>query len=189
MWIGNAREALLGESLAVQRARLREAGCQRIYEDTEGRARSKHGVLSQALDSLSQGDILVIWRLDMLGLNLRGFIKLINEVQQRQIGFRSLADGIDTQLATSPPFFLITAALDEMERNLRREQTEPGRRAARAQRRTGGRPKSMDPETFAKALDLYGKERDTVESICSRLGIARRTFYRYRAKYAAEGKL
>jgi transcriptional regulator of acetoin/glycerol metabolism len=40
-------------------------------------------------------------------------------------------------------------------------------------------PRAIDPDTFAMALQLYQAQAGSVQSICSRLGIARRTFYRY----------
>jgi DNA invertase Pin-like site-specific DNA recombinase len=40
----------------------------------------------------------VVWRLDRLGRSLRHLIELVAELERRQLGFRSLTEGIDTTL-------------------------------------------------------------------------------------------
>jgi len=185
MLVGYVRNSSDDRDIDAQSELLRAHGCELLFKDTLRSVRGEQPALSQALEHLSEGDILVIWRLDRLGLRLNKFLKLMTALRERHIGLRSLVEAIDTERTSAPDFFVVTAALEQMERNLRREQAMPGLDAARTQGQTGGRPKSIDPETFAKALDLYGTQKDTVESICNRLGIARRTFYRYRARHEA----
>jgi DNA invertase Pin-like site-specific DNA recombinase len=38
----------------------------------------------------------VVWRLDRLGRSLKQLIELMGELEQRQLGFRSLQEAIDT---------------------------------------------------------------------------------------------
>src|SRR5712691_3368804 len=42
-------------------------------------------------------DVLVVWRLDRLGRNLRHLVTLIDELTAVGVGFASLGEGIDTQ--------------------------------------------------------------------------------------------
>jgi DNA invertase Pin-like site-specific DNA recombinase len=102
----------------------------------------------------------------------------MQNLQSRQMGFQSLVEAIDTTPATGQFFFQITGAFAELERNLIRERTLAGLASARCRGRYGGRPSAIDPDTFAMALQLYHAQTSSVQSICSRLGIARRTFYR-----------
>jgi DNA invertase Pin-like site-specific DNA recombinase len=83
-------------------------------------------------------------------------------------------------------FFQVTGAFAELERNLIRERTRAGLASARQRGRRGGRPKAIDPETFTMAMQLYQAQTSSVQSICTRLGIARWTFYRYVATCAAK---
>jgi DNA invertase Pin-like site-specific DNA recombinase len=98
--------------------------------------------------------------------------------QSRQGGFQSLVAGIDTTTATGPCFLQITGALAALERNLIRARTRAGLARARQRGRRGGRPKAMAAETFAMAVQLSQAQTSSVQSICTRLGIARRTFSR-----------
>jgi DNA invertase Pin-like site-specific DNA recombinase len=77
----------------------------------------------------------------------------------------------------------VTGAFAELERNLMRERTKAGLASARRRGRKGGRRKAIDPKTFAMALQLYEAQTSSVQSICARLGIAKRTFYRYLVNY------
>ena len=74
--------------------------------------------------------------------------------------------------------FQITGAFAELERHLMRERTVAGLASARRRGRRGGRRKAIDPQTFAMALQLYEARTSSVQRLCMRLGIARRTFYR-----------
>ena len=60
--------------------------------------------------------------------------------------------------------------------------------SARRRGRKGGRRKAIDPQTFAMALQLYTARTSSVQSICTRLGIARRTFYRDLAAHRMQHK-
>jgi DNA invertase Pin-like site-specific DNA recombinase len=90
-------------------------------------------------------------------------------------------EGIDTTTATGQFFFQITRACAELERHLIRERTRAGLTSARQWGCRGGRPKAIETETFAMAVQLYQARTSSVQSIRTRLGIARRTFYRYLA--------
>ena len=69
---------------------------------------------------------------------------------------------------------------------LLRERTLAGLASARRRGRRGGRPKAIDRETFALALQLYEARTISVQHICDRLGIARRTLYRYLVAHRAQ---
>ena len=83
-------------------------------------------------------------------------------------------------------FSQVTGAFAELERNLIRGRTLAGLASARRRGRQGGRRKAINSETFAMALQLYETRTNSVQSICSRLGIARRRFYCELAAYRAD---
>jgi DNA invertase Pin-like site-specific DNA recombinase len=69
--------------------------------------------------------------------------------------------------------------LAEFERGLVQEQSKAGLEAARAQGRKGGRPKALDADKRAVALDLYEQRKHSVGEICRTLGISKPTLYAY----------
>jgi hypothetical protein len=97
--IGYAPISTAGQDLALQRDALERAGCDRIYDDTGSGSIRHRPQLDACLDYLRAGDTLVVWRLDRLGRSLRHLIETIGTLEQREIGFRSLTEGLDTTTA------------------------------------------------------------------------------------------
>jgi DNA invertase Pin-like site-specific DNA recombinase len=179
MLVGYARISTIEQSFDLQIDALEKAGCKKIFKETVSGAKTKRKALNDALEYVRKDDTLVVWRLDRLGRSLMHLIEVVNDLHERKIGFKSLVDAIDTQTATGQFFFHVTGAFAELERNLIRERTRAGLKAARARSRSGGRPKAIDPKTFQMALEIYNSKTTTVGEMCKRLGIAKRTFYRH----------
>jgi DNA invertase Pin-like site-specific DNA recombinase len=85
-------------------------------------------------------DVLVCWRLDRLGRNLRHLILLLDELHAVGIGFVTLGEGIDTTSPTGRLVLHVLGAIAEFERERIRERVVAGLRRARAQGRRLGRP-------------------------------------------------
>jgi len=135
--------------------------------------------LSEALDFLRPGDVLVVWRLDRLGRSLKMLIETLTLLSERGIGFRSPTEQIDTTTPGGKLIFHIFGSLAEFERDLIRERTQAGLAAARARGRKGGRPKKLGtPGELAMARSLYNDQNNSIEDICKTLGISRATLYR-----------
>ncbi len=186
MRIGYARVSTPEQSCTLQRDALEQSGCVKVFAEVARGAKAARPALTAALEYVRAGDTLVVWRLDRLGRSLGQLMALMQTLQSRQIGFHSLVEAIDTTTATGQFFFQITGAFAELERNLMRERTRAGLTSARRRGRRGGRPKAIDPDTLAMALQLYHAQISSVQSICTRLGSARRTFYRYLATCAVK---
>lgn len=187
MLIGYARVSTQDQQLHLQLDDLARAGCERIFQEkvSSAKVRPQLGLL---VDSLRAGDTVVVWKLDRLGRSMKELITLINEFQDKEVGFRSLNDAIDTTTAQGRLVFNLFASLAEFERDLIRERTQAGLSAARSRGRLGGRPKGLSKETLAKAKaarTLYDAGDKTADEIGRLLGISRATVYRYLAYQAA----
>src|SRR3954468_10749744 len=143
MLIGYARISTDDQNLDLQRDALTKAGCEQIYTDRVSGTKATRPGLREALSHLRSGDTLVVWRLDRLGRSLRHLIDTITDLQQRDVGFRSLQEQIDTTMPGGKLIFHIFGALAEFERDLIRQRTLAGLAAARARGHAGGRPTSM----------------------------------------------
>jgi hypothetical protein len=132
------------------------------------------------LDALRDGeDTLVVWRLDRLGRSLRHLIELIGELERRRLGFRSLTEGIDTTTSSGRLVFHIFGAIAENERQLIRERTQAGLKAARARGRLGGRRPVMTEQKLAVARELLAGGKHTMQQIAQTVGVGRATLYRH----------
>ncbi|UCC53050.1 MAG: recombinase family protein [Anaerolineaceae bacterium] len=91
----------------------------------------------------------------------------------------SLQESIDTTTSGGRLIFHVFGALAEFERNLIRERTMAGLRAARARDRIGGRPRKLDAKKTELAYRLYDEKKYAVKEICQMLGVAKSTLYAY----------
>ena len=76
--------------------------------------------------------MLVVWKLDRLARSLKQLVLLLEDLGQRGIGFRCLAPAIDTTSPEGRLLYSITAAFAEFEREIIRQRTRAGLKAARA---------------------------------------------------------
>ena len=184
MNIGYARVSTADQTLALQKDALTAAHCSPIYTDTMSGTKDRRPGLEQALSHLRAGDTLVVWRLDRLGRSLKHLIDTIQDLEQREVGFKSLTENIDTTTPGGKLIFHIFGSLAEFERALIVERTQAGLAAARARGRKGGRPKGSiryDPKKLALAQQFSAEHTRSVAEICKTLEIPHTTFYRYLA--------
>lgn len=165
MLIGYARvsKADGSQSLDLQRDALVAAGVgvDAIYADhASGKQDSRTG-LEACLKALRAGDVLLVWKLDRLGRDLRHLVTIAQDLADRDIGLRVLTGQgaqIDTTTAAGRLVFGIFAALAEFERELIRERTVAGLTAARA-RAQGRTPLCPDQGASAAGTGRHGTAR------------------------------
>ena len=180
MRIGYARVSTEEQNLDLQRQALEAAGCEKIFEDRVSGAAVNRPALDCALAAMGAGDVLVVWKLDRLGRDLRHLVNLIHDLTARDIGFKVLEGHgaeIDTTTANGRLIFGIFAALAEFERELIRERTRAGMQAAKRRGVHVGRPPKLEPHQVAHARELIarGKTRGEVAAL---LGVSPKTLWR-----------
>ena len=106
-------------------------------------------------------------------------VETVRDLLNRDIGFKSLQESLDTTTSGGRLIFHIFASLSEFERDLIRERTNAGLSAARARGRTGGRPKGVDQKKQKAALALKKDPTHSISEICEIVGISRNTYYKY----------
>jgi DNA invertase Pin-like site-specific DNA recombinase len=184
MLIGYARVSTNEQTLDLQLDAFAKAGCEEIRQDKISSVAADRPGLKAALDIVRSGDTLVVWRLDRLGRSLKQLIELINDLQNRGVGFKSVTESIDTTTTGGKLVFHIFGALAEFERNLIKERTNAGLEAARARGRKGGRPKVItDPKKLNLIYSMYDdKEQYSIGDILGTFHISRATLYKYLGK-------
>ena len=139
MLIGYARVSTQDQHLDLQTDALEKAGCIKVFTDIASGAKTERNGLKEALAYLREGDILTVWKLDRLGRSLKHLIEVVNSLSAVNIGFQSLQEKIDTTTSGGKLIFHIFASLAEFERDLIRERTNAGLKAARTRGRMGDR--------------------------------------------------
>jgi DNA invertase Pin-like site-specific DNA recombinase len=177
MIIGYARVSTLEQNEALQTDALDKAGCERLFIDHASGAKAHRPELDRLLDVIRDGDTLVVWKLDRLGRSVQNLVDLMNLLQSRGVGFRSLTENMDTTTPGGVLVFNVFAAMAQFERDLIRERTNAGLRAARARGRKGGRPSKLTERQRARIRELYQSRTLTVQEIADQYQVSRNTIY------------
>jgi DNA invertase Pin-like site-specific DNA recombinase len=179
--IGYARVSTVEQNLDLQLSALKEAGAVRTYADqgVSGTA-TERPELTRALDRLESGDVLTVWKLDRLGRNTRHVLEVVEELRKREVGFRSVTEGLDTNGPMGTAMLTIMAAFAQLERDTMVERTRAGLAVAALNNRHGGRPRKVDDAAAARASSLKAKGL-SASDIGKMLGVSRATVYRYLA--------
>ncbi|SEB09658.1 recombinase family protein, partial [Rubrimonas cliftonensis] len=123
-----------------QAVALTAAGCALVHRETASGASRARPVLNKLLGALGRGDVLVVVRIDRLARSLRHLLDVIETLEARGAGFRSLSDPIDTTTPQGRFALQILGAVAEFERALISERTRAGLERARAEGRQPGNP-------------------------------------------------
>jgi len=175
MKIGYARVSTGEQNLYMQRDALEAAGCDVIYQDEgiSGITIERDG-LTQALSAIGAGDTLVMWKFDRLGRSLGFLCELVEHLGKQGAGFQSLTDGIDTTTNSGKLVFHIMGALAEFERDLIRERTRAGMKAAKKRGKHMGRPRALSPAQMQHARELLASGK-TQREVAELLGVSANT--------------
>ena len=177
--IGYARVSTEDQNLDMQRDALTAAGCSVIYEETASGKGAARPEPEQCRKALRPGDALIVWRLDRLGRSLPDLVQIVSELEQKDIGFESVTERIETGSAAGKLVFHVFAALADFERNLIRERTNAGLAAARARGRVGGRKPKLDAKDMKEIQALWRDKSIPVADIARRYGVSRTTLYKH----------
>ncbi len=164
------------QSVDLQRDALLGAGVdeRHLHQDRASGARDDRPGLKACLDDLRAGDVLVVWKLDRLGRSLSHLIKIVEQLKQRGVAFRSLTEAIDTTNVHGTFLFNLFGTLAEYERALITERVNAGLAAARRRGRKGGRPPSIGAERIDQIIAALDSGASKA-SVCRSFKVPRST--------------
>lgn len=197
MTFGYARISTKEQNLDLQLNALLKYGIEEknILKDVVSGAQSERKKLDTLLKKLRPGDTLVVWKLDRLARSLIHFNKVMNELNEREIKFKSITENfIDTTETSAHSKFITNmfAVLAELERDIIIERTKAGLESARLRGKIIGRPEGLSKEAKRKAelCEYYFNEgKLKVGEICKIVDVSRATYYKYLKAKGLKGKL
>lgn len=185
MDIGYARVSTAKQDLDRQIDALRKEGVadKYIYVDKKSGSTTNRPGLQQALEQARAGDVIVVHTLDRLGRTVRDTLNLIHDLQEREVGVRTLADPIkvDSSNPNDPMAQLAVVILSlfgQMERTYAVERAAHARAVAEAKGKRVGRPSVVDPDKLRYAAHLRN-EGYSMSKIVEKTGITRSSLYRH----------
>ena len=164
-----------GEDLAIQNAGLEKDGCAIVFEEKRsGTKRDGRDQLQLALKVLTQGDSLVVTRLDRLGRSLRDLANIAHEIEALGANLRVIEQSVDTATSAGRAFFGMLAVFAQFETDVRRERQAEGiAKAKTAGVYTGAKPRIDRDQVLALINAGTGPA-----AAARALGVSRMSIYR-----------
>lgn len=177
MKLGYARVSTDSQKLDRQIDALKDQGCERIFEEKMTGTKKDRPQLNRLLDTMREGDIVIIESFSRLGRSTADLIELMNKFNDAKVKVISLKEQFDTTTPQGKLMMTMFSALSEFERDIIVQRTKEGLESARARGRVGGRP-ATDSKALERAIKLYNSKEYTVKEITEMTGVSRSVLYR-----------
>jgi len=178
MKIGYARVSTQDQNLEIQNELLKDAGCERIYQEKVSGAKRARPELERLLDTLRQEDIVVVWKLDRLARSTRDLLEITDTIKKAGARFMSISEPwADTTSPANKMVMTVFSGIAEFERELIRERTSTGRMHAKKRGVRFGRPQRLSQEQRELAYRLM-EEGKSVRQVATTFGVHVATIYR-----------
>jgi DNA invertase Pin-like site-specific DNA recombinase len=167
--IGYARVSTDEQTHDPQVDELKAVACDEIVLEYGSGADRERPKLIELLRHLTAGDTLVVVRLDRLGRSLVHILMIVEQLEGRQIHFRSLKDAVDTSSPNGTLQLQMLGMIAEHERRLISDRTKAGLKTAKAQGRVGGNPglRARDPAAIKK--NLVGRDQARLSQLIDKM--------------------
>ncbi len=182
---GYARVSTKGQDLEVQITDLNKENVEHIYQEKFTGTSTDRPQLNELIETLQNGDKLVVTKLDRLARNTKEGIDLVESLFAKGVKVHVLNVGLleDTSMGR---FFITTLlAVAEMERNMIIERTQDGKAIAKLNPdyREGRRP-TYTRAQLEHALSML--ENHSYNQVADKTGISKSTLIRAMNKRKAQ---
>ena len=157
---------------------LLAAGADRIFEDQASGGRWERPQLHQMIDFLRETDIVIVWKLDRLSRSLKDLLNIMDLIEGKGAGFRSLTEAIDTTAPAGRMLMQMLGSFAEFEREMIRERTIAGLFAARMRGKVLGRPRKVSDEQKAEIIEMVATGSKTNAEVARLFSVSNSTIGR-----------
>lgn len=202
MKYGYARVSSTGQDLTVQLNSLKDNGCDKIFkEKASGRDKDHRQQFNKLLDTVQEGDIIVVTKLDRFARSTKDALATIEQLNNKGVSLVVLnmgGDKVDTSTAIGKLMVTVLAGIAEFEADMIKERQLEGIALAKERGVYKGRPHTYTEKHkgLQLALELYNnrdkvKDGDntpkTVNEIAEATKVSRATIYRAVRKQNEKG--
>ena len=167
-----------GNGLEVQEKQLKENGATTVYYESFTGTKTNRPELDKLMSVLSEGDTLVVTKLDRIARSTRSGLDIIEELLTKGVSINILNMGKFDNSPTGKLMRTVFFAFAEFERDMIVERTYEGKAMCRETKpdwKEGRRV--IETPDFQKFLKKQKEGKMSVNECCAELGISRRTWY------------
>ena len=150
-----------------------------IYLDNASGARSDRPGLTNLMNAVREGDVVVVCELARLARSLKDLNRICDELQTIGVQLVSLKEKIDTSSAMGRLCFTMIGALAEFERELIVERVRAGVKIAQEKGLYKGTKPQLSPDQVAELKRLHAENNLTVKQLAGMYHLSRTSIYRY----------
>ena len=177
MLVGYARTSTGHQiyGLEAQIEKLTEEGCEKIFRE-HASTRKRQPELEQAIDFVREGDTLIVLKLDRLARSTEHLMKIVSQLQDKNVDLRILDLGLDTGTPNGQLILTVMSAIAQFERDIMLERQREGIEAAKK----AGKYRGRKPTARMQADEVLERRRRNwgVSRIAREVGISRSSVYR-----------
>lgn len=187
--IGFARVSTYQQDLSLQLDALRKANCEEIFCGKQsGASQQNEQKLSELINYVRKGDVVLITKLDRLGRSLKSVLSTIDRIHDKEATIRSLDGVIDT--SNQSPFgkamINLIGTFAQLERDLIISRTQEGREAARLAGKHLGRPKTISDSDRNKIRHALLSGTSSISKLARQYSVSRTSIRRIRDEDAIQ---
>jgi DNA invertase Pin-like site-specific DNA recombinase len=164
--------------LQIDAAKKLGVKSENIFVEKASGSRHDRPVLKEALALLTKGDTLACYKLDRIGRSLAHLSKLLAELDERGIHFRTVEDNLDTSGSIGRLVLHILGSVAQFERDLIIERTRAGLASAVKRGTRLGAPVIWTADMVKRARALEKTGDMTRREVAKMLGVSERTLFR-----------
>ena len=150
---------------------------ERIFSEKQSGKDTKRPELQSLLDTVQNGDIIVVESISRFARNTRDLLGLVEKLTQKGVEFISLKEHIDTTTPTGRFMLTVFAGISELERECTLIRQAEGIAAAKLRGVHLGRPIKKPPENFTVVVKEWERGKITFEEALTQTGLKQGTFY------------
>lgn len=149
----------------------------RIYEEKISGKDTNRPQLKLMLEYAREGDTVYVESFSRLARNMLDLLTIIDQLTQKNVGFISLKENIDTTTPAGRLQLNVFGAIYQFERECSKERQREGIDLALAENRPYGRPKIEIDDKFKAVYKRWRAKEITAVEAMQLAGLKKNTFY------------
>lgn len=163
---------------------MKSHNIERIFEEKLSGKDTNRPQLQAMLDFIREGDTVYIESFSRLARNMLDLLKIVDELKNKNVGFVSLKENIDTTTPAGRLQLGVFAAIYQFERECSKERQREGIDLALTEGRPYGRPKEYCiDENFKTVYQQWKTGEITAVKAMDLVGMKKVTFYKRVKEY------
>ena len=187
MKIGYVRVSTEEQNVARQDVIMKQLNVERVFIDKVSGKNTNRPALQEMLQFIREGDILVVESYSRLARSTVDLLKIVEELNGRNIGFISHKEKIDTTTPHGRLMLTIFAGIYQFERECMLQRQKEGIAIAKAEGKYKGRkPIEIDPMVFEGVYNEWKAGKIKAVEAMKLLKLTKPTFYRKVKDYESD---